>query len=101
MGPCTRVEDDPVGESLEAVQVLDELAFVVGLKEPRLERQLRPHLRHLSLEVSEGDAAVVRRIATSELVEVDAVHDLDAVPERHELASSRTAAINARDSIAQ
>ena len=40
VGPGARVEDDPVGEPLQAVQVLDELALVVGLKEPRLEPEL-------------------------------------------------------------
>ena len=44
VGPGAGVEDDPVGDALEAVQMLDELALVVGLEEARLEPELGGHL---------------------------------------------------------
>ena len=89
--PRARVDDDAVGEALDAVQVLDELALVVGLKEPRLQIELAREGADLLLELIEGQRAVVRGRAPPEHVEVDAVQDVDAVARAHEAVNSRTA----------
>src|SRR4051794_17312612 len=61
------------------MQVLDELALVVGLEEPHLQVELAGELADAHLELVEGQAAVVLGGPAAEHVEVDAVHDLDAV----------------------
>ena len=61
------------------MQLLDELALVVGLEEPRVEPELAGVAVDRLLELQERHAAVVRRVAAADLVEVDAVHDVDAV----------------------
>ena len=72
------------------MQLLDELALVVGLEEARLEPQLVRELGDLALELRQREAAVELRRAPLERVEVDAVQDGDAVP--HRAASSSIAA---------
>ncbi len=54
MRPGSGVEHQPVRKSLQPVQVLDELALVIGLEEPRLEAELPRVLRDLPLELVEG-----------------------------------------------
>src|SRR4051794_35032822 len=80
MRPRPRVEDQPVGHPLQAMEVLDEVALVVGLEEPHLEVELAAELADPRFELLERQIAVVGGRATAQDVEVDAVHDLDAIP---------------------
>ena len=77
--PGAGVDDDAVGEVAHAVQLLDELALVVGLEEARVEVELVREGVDRLLELEERHAAVVLGIAATDLVEVDPVHDVDAV----------------------
>jgi len=77
--PGAGIDDRAVGEVAQAVQLLDELALVVGLKEARVELELAGERVDRLLELQERHAAVVLRVAPPDLVEVDAVHDVDAV----------------------
>ena len=69
----------PVRETVETVQVLDELALVVGLKEARGQAQLPGGLGDLELELGEGQLPVVGGVPPAQLIEVDAVHHLDSI----------------------
>jgi hypothetical protein len=77
--PGPGVDDRGVGEVDDAVQLLDELTLVVGLKEARVDRELDRERIDRLLELQKRHPAVVRGIAPPELVEVDAVHHVDAV----------------------
>src|SRR5947209_11856361 len=96
VGPRPGVEDEPVGQALEAVQALHELALVVGVEEPHLEPQLGALGLDLQLELLEAHRSVVGWVAASELIEVDSVHDLDSVPDATHGTNSRTAETSAR-----
>src|SRR5437588_4781715 len=76
--PGARIEDQPIRQTLEPVQPLDELALVVGLEEPGLEAELAALLADPELELVEAQRAVVLRVTTTELVQMHAVHDLAA-----------------------
>src|SRR5437763_7943297 len=91
MRPRSRVEHDGVGVLAQRVQALDECALVIALKEARREVQLAGFALDPLLELGKRERAVQRRVAATELVEVHAVHDLDARPRAH-AASSATAA---------
>ena len=49
--PGAGVEHDPVGKPVQTVKMLDELAFVVGLKEASLQSELGRRLVDLQLEL--------------------------------------------------
>ena len=53
--PRARVEDDPVGQVVEPVQMLDELALVVGEEEPGLQAEFGGRLGDLQLELGQGE----------------------------------------------
>src|SRR5215207_4648400 len=93
MRPGAGVHDHGVGELRQPVQVLDELALVVGLELPGLEVELPRPAPDLLLELGEGEAAVVLGITATEDVQVCAVHDLDAVVGGRAQRSSSTAAL--------
>ena len=79
---------------IQPVWVLDEVALVVGLEEPRDEPELGRLGGDPLLELGVAERTVERRIAPAQLIEVDAVHHLDPVV-KHGLghrASSLTAA---------
>ena len=79
MRPRAGVHDDRVGDVAHAMQVLDELALGVRLKEAGVETELAGEAVDRLLELAKCDPAVVLGIAAPDLVEVHAVHDLDAV----------------------
>ncbi len=79
VSPGAGVDDRRVGEVGQAVQVLDELALVVGLEEDRFEPELVRPVGDPLLQLAQREAAVDLRVATVEDVEVDAVEDGDAV----------------------
>ncbi len=88
--PGARVEHQPVGVVARLVELLDVLALEVGLEEAHLEPELAGEAPDLLLEPREGQPAVVLGRPAVERVEVDAVHDGDAVP--HDRSNSATAA---------
>src|SRR5689334_2727472 len=90
--PGAGVHDDGVREAVEAVEVLDELALGVGLEEAHLEPEVARVALDLLLQAVVGQLAVDGRRTAAELVEVDPVHDLDAVAGAHRSDNSRTAA---------
>ena len=61
------------------MQVLDELALVVGVEEPRRQAEVSRLLGDAQLELGQGEAAVEGRIASPELIEIYPVHDFDSV----------------------
>ena len=79
VGPRARVEQDRIGPACERVQPLHEHALVIGVKEASLEPQLARMAFYLALELRQRERAIEQRIAPAELVEVYAVHDLDAI----------------------
>src|SRR5207237_721275 len=92
------IEQQPIGQPLEPVQALHELAFVIGSEESRLEAEFMRKRLDSQLQLIQGDRAIVRRVAAAQLVQVDAVHDLDPIAHRRHAVNSRTAAINNRGS---
>src|SRR5581483_5022638 len=103
VGPGPGVEDDAVRQPFQAVEMLDEVALVVGLEEARDQPGLGPDFGDVALELLVVHRAVVLGVTASELVEVDAVHHLDPVAcdRAHELANSRTAPIRSRAATSQ
>ena len=64
--------------------MLDERALVVGLEEAALQARAPSPARAIRCSrLVERQPAVVAGVAAAELVEVDAVHDLDAVVGEH------------------
>jgi len=61
------------------VQVLHEFALGVRLEAVDLELELAREADNLLFELAQREPAVVRRVAATEHVQVDAVHHLDAV----------------------
>src|SRR5450755_1016506 len=97
--PGSGVEHDRVRQPLDPVQMLDEVALVVGLEETRLESELVRVGGDPELELGQREAAVEGRVAAPELVEVDPMHDLDAVAVH--ATNSRTAAARSSAAIVQ
>src|SRR5439155_5394260 len=92
VGPRAGIEHDGIGAAGKRVQALDERALVVCVKEARREAQLAAVLLDPALELGERERAVQQRIAAAELIQVDPVHDLDAVwPAAHRVSSSTAA----------
>ena len=89
--PGARVEHQAVDGPGRLVERLAEVALVVGLREGRLEPQLARVAPDDHLEIGEGHARVVLRVAPAQLVEVHPVHHLHAVP--HAEQTSSTAAL--------
>src|SRR5205085_12634985 len=99
--PRAGVEEQAVHGVFETMQLLDELALVVGLEELDGEVQLRTPVGDLGLELHQRQRPVVTGRTAAELVEVHAVHDGDAVSRVHAALSSRTAARSSPSSIWQ
>ncbi len=96
VGPGAGVEDQRVGILAGAVQQLHVLALVVGLlKDDAADAQLAGVGVDLLLELIEREAAVVRRVAHAQLIEVDAMQHHHA---RRGHRSSSTAASTAASS---
>src|SRR5581483_7447111 len=98
VGPGTRIENDAVRHPLEPMQVLDEVALVVGLKEARRQAELASVVRDRALEFGERRPAVLLGVPPPDLIEVGAVHHLDPVSgvRAHSPANSLTAASTSR-----
>ena len=76
--PRAGVDDEGVGVVERRVEELDVLALVVRLPAAHLEAELARPRVDLRLEVLQRAVAVLRRVAPSEQVEVDAVEHVDA-----------------------
>src|SRR3954471_13428379 len=86
--PRAGVEHDPVGVVGCLVELLDELALMVALKEVARKVQLAAELRDPLLELGEGQPAVVLGGPAVQRAEVDAVQDGHAVLHRVSPASA-------------
>jgi hypothetical protein len=75
VGPGPGVDQDAVGEVARPVQVIDELALVVGLEEERFEARLVCPALDLVFELRQRVAAVEGGVAALEDVEVDPMQD--------------------------
>ena len=78
-------------ESRRVVEVLDELRLRVGLEAVHLELKLAAELRYPALEFDQRERPVVRRVAATQHVQVDAVHHRDAVANGAHAHSSASA----------
>src|ERR1035437_8602978 len=96
MRPRAGVEHEAVGEPLDAVQALDELAFVVGAEERRHEPELVRDGADPQLQLIDRERPVLSWVTATELVEVDPMHHLNPVADSHWIANSATGAISAR-----
>ena len=88
MRPGARVDEQRIGELGRLMKALDELAL--EFVELDLEAELPRPVPDPHLELDKGQGAVVLALALSELVEVDAVEDLDTGTEAcHAFPASR------------
>src|SRR5438552_7321272 len=92
VGPRAGIEHHGISAAGKRVQALDERALVVGVEEARREAQLATVPLDLALELRERERAVQQRITPAQLVQVDPVHHLHAVPTDAHRVSSSTAA---------
>src|SRR4051794_3063461 len=97
MRPRARIEHEGVGRVRGPVELFDELALVVALKEDHLEAQIVREVLDALLEPGQREIAVVLGGPAAQRVEVDPVHDRDAVSHP---ASSFNAARTASSSTA-
>src|SRR5882724_1137096 len=70
------------------MQMFDELALTVALKEPRLEVELAGPVLDPVLQFGQRKPAIDLRIAPLEHIEVDAVHHLDPVARAQPISST-------------
>src|SRR5262249_31787393 len=101
VGPRAGVQQDRIGLARERVEPLHERALVIGVKEAGVEQQLARMAFYLALELGQRERAVEQRIAPAELVEVDAMHDLDAIAAAAHRCSSATASRTSASGISQ